>query len=226
MRISPNSWPSRRGSTSRRSKNAAASSRPGGSSPSRSPRCVPRRADDVAHRRTALTGVNEYPNLAEPPLPHGDSTFTLERYAAGFEKQRDRSVAYPEKSGARPPVLLLPLGPLAEHNIRATFAANLLASGGIEAVNPGTVTAAGVAGAVSAAGSPTVAVVCGTDARRGTGCLGRREAARGAGLSQIYLAGPQKAVADVEGDGRPDDYLTAKIDAVEALSTLLTRLGA
>ena len=52
------------------------------------------------------------------------------------------------------------------------------------------------------------------------------EAARGAGLSQIYLAGPQKAVADVDEDGRPDDYLTAKIDAVEALSTLLTRLGA
>lgn len=104
--------------------------------PSRSKRCVPRRADDVAHRRTALTGVNES-NLAEPPLPHGDSTFTLERYAAGFEKLRDRSDAYLEKSGARPPVLLLPLGPLAEHNIRATFAANLLASGGIEAVNPG-----------------------------------------------------------------------------------------
>ena len=42
-------------------------------------------------------------------------------------------------------MLLLPLGPLAEHNIRTTFAANLLASGGIEAVNPGTVDAAGVA---------------------------------------------------------------------------------
>ena len=36
-------------------------------------------------------------------------------------------------------MLLLPLGPLAEHNIRTTFATNLLASGGIEAVNPGTV---------------------------------------------------------------------------------------
>ena len=114
--------------------------------PSRSKRCVTRRADDVAQRRTALTGVNGYPNLAEPPLPHGDSTFTLERYAAGFEKLRDRSDAYLEKSGARPPVLLLPLGPLAAHNIRATFAANLLASGGIEAGNPGTVTAADVAG--------------------------------------------------------------------------------
>ena len=35
----------------------------------RSPRWRDARADDIAHRRTALTGVNEFPNLAEPPLP-------------------------------------------------------------------------------------------------------------------------------------------------------------
>jgi methylmalonyl-CoA mutase len=43
-------------------------------------------------------------------------------------------------------------------------------------------------------------------------------------VSQIYLAGSEKAVA--EADSKPDDYLTAKIDAVDALSSLLTRLGA
>ncbi len=32
-----------------------------------------RRADDVAHRRTAITGVNEFPNLAEPALPQIDA---------------------------------------------------------------------------------------------------------------------------------------------------------
>ena len=56
------------------------------------------------------------------------------------------------------------------------------------------------------------------------------EAARYAGEilldPHLYLAGPEKAVADVDQGGRPDDYLTAKIDAVSALSTLLTRLGA
>ena len=46
---------------------------------------------------------------------------------------RDRSDAFLARTGARPQALLLPLGPLAEHNIRATFAANLLASGGSEA---------------------------------------------------------------------------------------------
>jgi methylmalonyl-CoA mutase len=188
-----------------------------------------RRADDIAHRRTAITGVNEYPNLAEPALPQGDSSAppgaagSLRRYAAGFEALRDRSDVYLARTGWRPRVLLLPLGPLAEHNIRATFAANLLASGGIEAVNPGTVDAAGVAGVVADAGSPGVAVVCGTDKRYQDEVADVVEAARSAGVSRVYLAGPEKAVG---GAGhRPDEFLTAKINAVDALSNLLTRLG-
>ena len=183
-----------------------------------------RRSDDVNHRRTALTGVNEYPNLGEPPLPQRDSLSTIARYAAGFEALRDRSDAHLAKTGSRPRVLLLPLGPLAEHNIRATFATNLLASGGIEAVNPGTVAAEGIADAVSAADAPGVAVICGTDARYGTEAAAVVEAARKAGVSRVLLAGPEKAVADT--DPKPDDYLTAKIDAVGALSDLLNRLGA
>jgi methylmalonyl-CoA mutase len=182
------------------------------------------RTDDIAHRRTALTGVSEYPNLAEPPLPRGDAPAAVDRYAAGFEALRDRSDAYLERTGERPRVLLLPLGPLAEHNIRTSFAANLLASGGIEAVNPGTVDAATVADAVSAAGSPAVAVICGTDARYGTDADAVVQAAHVAMVEEVYLAGPQEAVADAVH--RPDDYLTAKIDAVDVLSKLLTRLGA
>ncbi|KUI40276.1 methylmalonyl-CoA mutase small subunit [Mycobacterium sp. GA-2829] len=183
-----------------------------------------RRTDDIAHRRTALTGVNEYPNLDEPTLPAGEAFTAVTRYAAGFEALRDRSDAYVAEHGGRPRVLLLPLGPLAEHNIRATFASNLLASGGIEAVNPGPVTADGVAAAVADAGTPSVAVICGTDTRYGAEAAGVVAAARAAGISLLYLAGPEKAVSDA--DQKPDDYLTAKIDAVAALSNLLTRLGA
>lgn len=169
-----------------------------------------RRADDIAHRRTALTGVNEYPNLAEVPLPEGDSLINVSRYAAQFEGLRDRSDAFLGKNGVRPKVALLPLGPLAEHNIRTTFATNLLASGGIEAVTD-------VDGA-------TVAVICGTDARYATEASAAVEQARKIGVPHILLAGPEKAVA--EADFKPDGYLTAKIDAVEVLSDLLTRLGA
>ncbi|TGB42325.1 methylmalonyl-CoA mutase small subunit [Mycolicibacterium peregrinum] len=183
-----------------------------------------RRSDDVAHRRTAITGVNEFPNLDEQPLPQGSSVSSIARYAAGFEALRDRSDAFLASTGARPKVLLLPLGPLAEHNIRTTFASNLLASGGIEAINPGTVEAAAVAAAVADAGAPTVAVLCGSDARYGAEASAAVAAAHAAGVRQVLLAGPEKAVA--EADSKPDGYLTAKIDAVEALSNLLTGLGA
>jgi methylmalonyl-CoA mutase len=183
-----------------------------------------RRSADVAHRRTAITGVNEFPNLDEKPLPQGGSASSIARYAAGFEALRDRSDAFLASTGARPKVLLLPLGPLAEHNIRTTFASNLLASGGIEALNPGPLDAAAIAAAVAESGAPTVAVLCGTDARYGAEASGAVAAARAAGVGQVLLAGPEKAVA--EADSKPDGYLTAKIDAVEALSNLLTGLGA
>jgi methylmalonyl-CoA mutase len=183
-----------------------------------------RRTDDIAHRRTAITGVNEYPDLAEAALPRNDATQVARRYAAGYEALRDRSDDYLERTGARPQVLLLPLGPLAEHNVRATFATNLLASGGIEAVDPGPIDAARVEQAVSDAGSPPAAVICGTDKRYRDEVADVVAAARRAGLRRVYLAGPKKAVADATD--RPDEYLTAKVDAVHALSTLLTQLGA
>jgi methylmalonyl-CoA mutase len=183
-----------------------------------------RRAADIAHRRTPLTGINEFPNLAESPLADTDALPGVARYAAGFEALRDRSDAYLSAHGDRPKALLLPLGPLAEHNVRTSFAANLLASGGIEAVNPGTLDAAAVATAVTEAGVPPVAVICGTDTRYGAEAAAVVAAAHEAGVAQVYLAGPERAVA--ESATKPDGYLTAKIDAIEALSTLLTRLGA
>ncbi len=78
----------------------------------------------------------------------------MRRYAAGFEALRNRSDAYLEKHGERPKALLLPLAPLAEHNIRTTFTSNLLASGGIEAVNPGPLEAPGIAAAVRTPARP------------------------------------------------------------------------
>ena len=184
-----------------------------------------RRSDDIAHRRTAITGVSAFPNVAEPPLPSSGETSEAARYAAAFEHLRDRADVYRDRTGRHPQVLLLPLGPLAENNIRATFTANLLACGGIEAVNPGTIGPAGIDDAVRQAGV-AVAVICGTDARYRTEVAATVPAARAAGIEHIYLAGPEEALADVPSDARPDGYLTAKIDAVQSLSELLNRLGA
>ncbi|MCB0925898.1 MAG: methylmalonyl-CoA mutase, partial [Mycobacterium sp.] len=184
-----------------------------------------RRADDIAHRRTAITGVNEFPNLAERPLPSHPDTGDIHRYAMAFEALRDRSDGYVARTGTRPRVLLLPLGPLAEHTIRTTFVTNLLASGGIEAINPGTIEPVTVAAAVEHAGAST-AVICGADERYRSEAVGVVAAARAAGCDVIYLAGRASALNGIPSDQYPDGFLYANINAVQELSTLLARLGA
>ena len=187
------------------------------------------RDSDVAHRVTPLTGVNEFPNLAEAPLtpqqsaPQGSRT--VYRYGRAFEALRDRSDAFLAEHDCRPTVLLIPLGSVAEHNVRTTFASNLLASGGIEAVNPGPLTVDAIAGSVEASGA-SVAVVCGTDSRYTEEAATAVDALRAAGVSQVLLAGPEKIFAGIEGASRPDGFLTAKVDAIAVLTELLDTLGA
>ncbi|WP_415974835.1 methylmalonyl-CoA mutase small subunit [Rhodococcus sp. 077-4] len=187
------------------------------------------RDSDIAHRVTPLTGVNEFPNLAEAPLSPEQTTqqgsATVYRYGRAFESLRDRSDVFLAEHDSRPSVLLVPLGSVAEHNVRTTFASNLLASGGIEAVNPGPLTVDGIAAAVEGSTYST-AVVCGTDKRYADEAVTAVDALRAAGVTQVFLAGPEKIFAGVEGKPRPDGFLTAKVDAVAVLTELLDTLGA
>lgn len=184
------------------------------------------RDTDVAHRKTAVTGVNEFPNLAERPLSEqARQSGRVARYGAAFEQLRDRSDAYLAEHGARPKALLVPLGSVAEHNVRVTFIANLLASGGIESINPGPLTVEGIAAAATEAGAP-IAVVCGSDKRYGSEAGAAVEQLRAAGVPTVLLAGAAKAVADLDDAQRPDGFLAAGIDAVAALSGLLEKVGA
>ncbi|MQY30396.1 methylmalonyl-CoA mutase family protein [Nocardia aurantia] len=184
------------------------------------------RESDVAHRKTAVTGVSEFPDLAEKPLSEAARVPSpVARYSAAFEALRDRSDVYLAAHDHRPQALLVPLGTVAEHNVRVTWTGNLLASGGIETINPGPLTGETIAEAAGAAGA-TLAVLCGSDARYGTDAAAAVEQLRAAGVRTVLLAGPEKAVADLTGAQRPDGFLTARIDAVAALSGLLEKLGA
>ncbi|WP_280242730.1 methylmalonyl-CoA mutase family protein [Nocardia abscessus] len=184
------------------------------------------RDTDVAHRKTAVTGVNEFPNLAEQPLSEAARrSGRVARYGAAFERLRDRSDAYLAEHGTRPKALLVPLGSVAEHNVRVTFIANLLASGGIESINPGPLAVDAIAAAAAEAGAP-IAVLCGSDTRYGSEAGAAVEQLRAAGVSTVLLAGAAKAVADLDDAQRPDGFLAARIDAVAALSGLLEKVGA
>lgn len=181
---------------------------------------------DVAHRKTAVTGVNEFPNLAEKPLSEAARTAGhAAGYGAAFEALRNRSDAYLAAQGKRPQALLVPLGPVAEHNVRVIFIGNLLASGGIESINPGPLEISGIGAAATESGA-SIAVLCGSDKRYGSAAAAAVDALRAAGVETVLLAGAAKAVAELTGAQRPDGFLAAKIDAVAALSGLLEKVGA
>lgn len=176
---------------------------------------------DIARRIKKITAINEFPNLAEAPLPADlrVEPSRVRRWAAEFEALRNRSDAYMEVRGTRPAAVLIPLGPLAKHNIRTGFATNLLASGGIEALNPGQVTP-GTEEFTAAAKSAPIAVICGTDQEYDATGKDAYEALRAAGVDTILLAGSPGH------EFEPDGYLNMKIDAAATLAELLTKLGA
>src|SRR5690349_16703849 len=149
----------------------------------------------VATRRTPITGVSEFPDLAEkpveraprPPKPNGG--LPVYRPAAPYEAYRDRSDAVLAATGTRPTAFLATLGPLATYSTRAAFARNLLAAGGVDAVEAGpTETAEAVAEAWAQVKAP-VAVLCSSDALYAERGETTAAALRAAGARSILVAG-------------------------------------
>jgi methylmalonyl-CoA mutase len=174
----------------------------------------------VATRRTPITGVSEFPDLAEKPVeraprpaaPNGG--LPVYRPAAPFEAYRDRSDAVAAATGARPTAFLATLGPLATYSTRASFARNLLAAGGVDAVEAGpTETADAVAAAWTAAqgqAKAPVAVLCSSDALYAERGEATAAALRAAGARRILVAGR----VDVPGI---DGQLYAGCDALAVI---------
>lgn len=180
---------------------------------------------DIARRLKKVTGINEFPNLGEKALPaelRVEPT-GVRRWAAEFEALRNRSDAFLDDSGKRPLVGLIPVGPLAKHNIRTGFTANLLASGGIETANPGQVIP-GTDEFAAAAKAAEIVVICGTDQEYEATGADVVKALREAGVGTILVAGAEKSFEAAEV--KPDGYVNMKIDAASTLSDLLTKLGA
>lgn len=179
----------------------------------------------VATRRTPITGVSEFPDLAERPVeraarpPDPTGGLPVYRPAAAFEDYRDRSDAALAANGARPTAFLATLGPLAAHAARAAFARNLLAAGGVDSVEAGPTDAADELGrAWHLAEGASVAVLCGSDAlyrERGAEAVA---ALRAAGAGRVLVAGR----VDVPG---ADGQLHAGGDALAVLDTVYATTG-
>ncbi|MWA05315.1 methylmalonyl-CoA mutase [Actinomadura sp. LD22] len=175
-----------------------------------------RRRTDLARRKAPLTGVSEFPNLAEE-LPERDAAparpgggLPVVTYAQDFEALRDRSDAHAEATGARPKVFLATLGPIAVHTARASFAANLFQAGGIETVT-------GAPEEFSASGT-AVACICSSDKLYEEQAAEAARVLKDAGAVKVWLAGK----GTYEG---VDARVHAGCDAIEALQATLRDLG-
>ncbi|MGW2334110.1 methylmalonyl-CoA mutase family protein [Streptomyces sp. NPDC001685] len=173
------------------------------------------RTGRLAKRREPVTGVSEFPHLAEQPVvrepapePPSGGLPRVRRDEA-FEALRARSDAHLAATGARPRVYLAALGPAAAHTARLTFASNLFQAGGIEPVTEGAFEESGA----------TEACLCSSDAvyeEQAAEAAGRLKAA---GAQQVFLAGRPGDHPGVDG------HVFAGCDAVAVLSATLDRMG-
>ncbi|MFB6568549.1 methylmalonyl-CoA mutase family protein [Streptomyces noursei] len=184
-----------------------------------------RRSADLAHRREPITGVSEFPHLAEAPLERepaparaGGGLPRVRRDDA-FEALRARSDGHLAATGTRPKAFLAALGPVAAHTARVAFAANLFQAGGIETV-PEQVTAESVAAAFAASGA-RIACVCSSDAVYAEQAAEVTAALKAAGAVRVYLAGKPGAHREEFVAAGVDTFVFVGCDAAGALSSAL-----
>ena len=199
------------------------------------------RAEAIATGTLELTGVSVYPRLGDDgvtvaPWAKGNPAsqpkaitvrpLTMRRLAEPFERLRDTSDAFFARTGKRPQVLLIRLGTPADHDARAAWITNLLATGGIEAESGEPITNSPDAGRVLAASAARVACICGADADYAL--LGEAVAMvlKEAGAGTVALAGrPTDQQAALTAAG-VDLFLHAGCDAPVLLDRLLATLTA
>ncbi|MEU9097907.1 methylmalonyl-CoA mutase family protein [Streptomyces sp. NPDC048361] len=173
------------------------------------------RSTRLAKRREPITGVSEFPHLAERPVERApvparpSGGLPRVRRDEAYEALRARSDAHLAATGARPRIFLATLGPAAAHTGRAGFAANLFQAGGIEAVTEGTFEESGA----------TEACLCSSDALYEERAEDTARSLAEAGARHVFLAGRPGQYAGV------DSYVFAGCDAVAVLTATLDRMG-
>ncbi|MEV1021332.1 methylmalonyl-CoA mutase family protein [Streptomyces sp. NPDC050264] len=173
------------------------------------------RSKKLATRREPVTGVSEFPQLAEKPVirepvpaPPSGGLPRVRRDEA-FEALRARSDAHLAATGARPRVYLAALGPAAAHTARLSFAANLFQAGGIEPVTEGPFEESGARDVC----------LCSSDTVYEERAEATARDLRAAGAGHVFLAGRPGSYAGV------DTYVFAGCDAVAVLCATLDRMG-
>ncbi len=165
----------------------------------------------IADRSRPLTGISEFPHLAETLPEREPWGRTGVHYGQAFEDMR----AEPAPS----PVFLATMGPVAAHTARATFATNLFAAGGVAVDVAGPTD--GVEALTSAYADQSVVCLAGTDAAYAEWGADLVAALRAAGASYVVLAGKpgERTITDV------DDSCAMGVDALGFLARIREELS-
>lgn len=192
----------------------------------------------VAHRKDALTGTSDFPNLAEAkaevldlkpvPIAPPVANFTYLplrpiRLAEPFERLRDVSDAMLSKIGARPKAFLANLGTPADFTARATFAKNFFEAGGIEAITSDGYSSRDAMIAAFKASSAKLACLCSSDAIYERDAADAAKALKAAGAT-VMLAGRPKAQNALKAAG-VETLIFAGCDVLAALKAAYDTLG-
>lgn len=174
---------------------------------------VSTRALDIAKRKRPITGVSEFPNLHEElpeRRPYGHP-LDVHRYAGEYEALRDERAATP--------VFLASMGTVAAYTARGTFAANLLAAGGIDTVVAGpTEGVDDVLTAYAEAGKPAIVCLVGNDKAYEAWGADLVTGLREAGATYVIVAGKAEIGADTNA--------AAGLDALAFLRSIRQELVA
>jgi methylmalonyl-CoA mutase len=201
-----------------------------------------KRLEAIAKRRDPVTGISEFPNIAEKAVPVADAVapkpaevtaaetvaaFRPIALDAAFEALRDRSDARLAEKGARPQLFFANLGRIADFTGRATWSKNFFEAGGIKALtNDGFASLDELVAAFRASGAKG-AVICSSDAVYEAEAVPAARALVAAGAAPLYLAG-KPADADREKVLREagiTGFIYLGQDVVSVLTGALDALG-
>jgi len=177
------------------------------------------RRRNLAHRSDPITGVSEFPFLAEQPVTRPARPgrpgigLPVHRYAEEFEELRDRSDRQLAETGSRPAVFLAALGPVPVHTPRLNFASNLAQAGGIEPVI-GIGDPAELSRAFAASGAG-IACLCSSDKVYAEQAGEVAAALKAAGARAVWIAGKPELVS-----GDIDQAVYTGCDAIDRLRSI------
>lgn len=146
------------------------------------------------------------------------------REAEDFETLRDASEAFARRTGHPPRVFLANLGPMARHKARADFTRNLLAAGGIEAIDRGGFDDPEEAARAFTESGARAAAICGTDDSYVDAVPRLAPLLRRAGARRVLLAGRPAEHETAWREAGVDTFAYLGCDALDVLRDLLVAL--